>query len=220
MSEAGAPQPHSFENPQEADERFFIGEIAFWRLYREEIFGETNRALSLIPVVQNGESHDVVWLERRRIDPNTGESYSFHHAACKCLTEAEFCGIDGMEAIQECEAWLLGIYQRAADIKYKTQKDLEEMLALSTQLKGIRLDDVPLEDPDLDPLDEAILHHLRLVKSRPQYWEGNILGGQHQLPLLSIITGHELPQLTEHVEALAEAGYVDFDGDQTVKLAA
>ena len=220
MSELGVPQPHSFENPQEADEMFFIGDTAFWRLYREEIVGETNRALSLIPVMHNGERHDVVWLERTRINPDTGESYKFHHAACKCLAEAEFCEIEGMQAIQECEAWRLGIYQRAADIKHKSQADLDEMLALSVQLRGIVFDNIPLEDPELDPVDEAILHHLRVVKSRPQHWEGNILGGQHQLPLLSIITGRELPFITGRVEGLMEAGYVEFDGDQTVKLPA
>jgi uncharacterized membrane protein len=75
-------------------------------------------------------------------------------------------------------------------------------------------------DIHLDPVDEDMLIHQRTIKRQPKYWEGNQWEGQHQLHLLSVITGYEPNQLAEHAQGLAEAGWIDYDGAQTVRLAA
>jgi hypothetical protein len=95
---------------------------------------------------------------------------------------------------------------------------LSELVPSATPLKEETLFGVSFEG--IDPLEAALLYHLGVVRSRPQYWEGNIKGGEHQLHLLSVITGFDPVKLAERASSLSEGGVVEFDGDQTVKLAA
>jgi len=220
MSEASAPQPQTFENPDVAHVMFFLGDAEYWRIFRKEVFGEHNRALALIPMVKDGQRHDVAWLERSWVDQTTGESHTVHHAACPCMIECEFSDGDGLAAMGDCEAWRTGILSRAIDINHKNSRDFGQMLSISAPLKDVERSGVPFEELALDPVDEVLLHHLRVVKNQPHYWEGNVRGGEHQLHLLSVITGYPPSQLTEHALSLAEEGWVDFDGDQTIRLAA
>jgi hypothetical protein len=218
MSELGAPQPRSIENPDEAHTLFFLGDTDYWRQYREQIYGESNRALTLVPVVKDGQRHDVAWLERTWRDADSGETHTAHHAACRCLADAEFTTEDSIRAMLECEAWQLGVINRAAEIHRRNQNDLSELVPSATPLKEETLFGVSFEG--IDPLEAALLYHLGVVRSRPQYWEGNIKGGEHQLHLLSVITGFDPVKLAERASSLSEGGVVEFDGDQTVKLAA
>ena len=60
--------------------------------------------------------------------------------------------------------------------------------------------------------------YLRSVSKTPSYWAGNIKGGSHELPLLSVVTGFQFDQLAEHAHSLAEYGWIEFDGEQTVNV--
>jgi hypothetical protein len=219
MSEASAPQPQTFENPDAAHVLFFLGDAEYWRIFRKEVFGETNRALALMPMVKEGQRHDVAWLERSWANPETGESHTVHHAACPCLIESEFKEGNGFDAMENCDVWQAGILSRAIDINHKNSRDFGQMLSISAPLKDTEHSGLAFEELALDPVDEVMLHHLRIVRKQPYYWEGNVRGGEHQLHLLSVITGYPPTQLTEHARSLADEGWVDFDGE-ALRLAA
>jgi hypothetical protein len=224
MSEIGAPQPDNYyEDAAAATSLFFREEETdFWRLARRERYDEKNRALSIIPMVKSGQRHDVVWLERSWTNKKTGEPVIVHHAACRCITKNEFEGDVELTAMYGCEAWNAGLLQRALDVNREAQLDFGQMVSMSPPIlsEALQPDFAPPFDFSLDPLEEAMLFYLRAVKKTPSYWAGNVMGGSHELPLLSVITGYNLTELTEHAQKLAEAGWVSFEGEQTIRLAA
>jgi hypothetical protein len=223
MSEFGTPQPDdNYESPARATTLFFHAEEAdFWRLARKERYDESNRALSIVPLIKSGERHDVAWLERSRRNSDTGETVVMHQAACKCIAKSEFEGDIEMSAMQDCDAWKAGLIQRALQINHQTSLDLGQMYNLAMPLFEATQDGwVPPADLGLDPVDEAMMVYLKSVSKTPSYWAGNIKGGSHELPLLSVVTGFQFDHLSEHAHSLAKYGWIEFDGEQTVRLAA
>jgi len=221
VSEFNSQLPRSYEDPDAANALFFSSDTEYyWRHFRLKRFGESNRALTLLPMTKNGARHDVVWLERSWVDPNSDRAKTVHHAACRCLVESDLNGDDEFEAMQKCSALQAGILYRSLEVNHQLGLDFGQMLAKSAELSDVEHEGINFHGMELDPVDEAMLFHLRTIKRQPQYWEGNVWGGEHQLHLLSVVTGFEVGQLAEHALALAENGWVDYDGDQTVRLAA
>lgn len=223
MAEIGTPQSDKgHEDATQATFLFFLEEETdFWRLARKERYDETNRALSIIPLVKSGERHDVAWLERSWINQKTRERVVAHQAACKCIAKSEFNGDIEMEAMHGCDAWKAGLVQRALDVNREGPLDFGQMYRMAAPLHEAAQVDLTLPpDIGLDPVDEAMLFHLKSIAKKPSYWAGNIVGGSHELPLLSVVTGFELDELTEHAHSLAESGWIHLEGEQSVRLAA
>lgn len=204
----------------EANILFFMDEVADWKAVRKEQREENNRALFLVPMVKEGKRHDVVWLERTVVNPDTAEKIVVHHAACKCIAGPECRDDSTLAAMFECEVWKDGVITRADQVRAEQLWGIDQMLQRYIEIDEVDHTGLMPRGLGLDPVDEAILHHLRVVTKHPAYWAGNITGGAHELPLLSVVTGHELPELADHAHILEEKGYVEVSGDQTISLAA
>lgn len=213
MKESHSPR-RFISNEIKMQAQFFHGETEAWRRERYANYREVVNVVELLEHTKQGLEHNVAWLERVTIDPDTNERQVFYHAACSCVAYTEDAEDPDLSPMLQCYGLQGGLLLRAEEERGRNPMSLADMLGIS-----VRMDlSSPLES--LDPQDEAILLELRKVKNFPNKWAGNLRGGMHEAPLLSVITGWEESEIIERAHRLKDQGLVAFDGEQTIQLAA
>lgn len=187
------------------------GSLGGWTQERLEE-GEDIKAISIVPSVLDGDEHNVFFLHRRGIDHESGLPFDVRHVACAHIEEAYAEDDPRLEKMFACETLMEGIISRANGVK------IELPLGWVWDMY-IRIND-NLTGASVNPVQSAMLNILVLEKKQPDHWYANPVGGAHELALLSIILGKEQAELAENAHELSETGIIDFDGEQTVRLAA
>lgn len=187
------------------------GSLSEWIMEQKQA-GELIEARWVTPSTKDGSEHNVYFLDRRSVDPLTEEPIHFRHVACGCIEQSYEEGDPELHTMFACETLLDGVLTRAEEVK-------NELSLADAWEQYVKIDD-SLTDVSLNPITAAMLDLLVREKSRHDYWFANPIGGAHELAILSIILGRQPDELVQHAQDLSRDGLIEYDGDQTIKLAA
>lgn|GEM_PF-4398932 len=174
----------------------FVGDLADYSEDRAS-YGDVIDPVHLYVMADGQTLHNVAWVHRTNLDWQTdgytGGYSEMHHIACDCLPEAESHG--QTEAIFTCNALVAALKNRAEEVR--------QTASIEDDYAKRRL----------------ILRLLRADREYPQSWPANVLQGEHQIFLLSMILQEHPVEVKCHVDQLVDEGKVDFQDDEIVRLA-
>ena len=214
------PFEHDLINGGVEIQSIIEGPLASWA-EQEERYGATIRLKHLYELnlgVLQGETklHYMGWFSREGINPDTGEIYSYHMAACECYPTAE--NNDNLRIMLSCPGFLAGMAGRLSLVK--EDPTLWTILNDSPDnglAERYEIADVGEADPRVV---EAIMYLLMVDREHPEAWIGNIRSGSHQIGLLSQVLDQD-PEITKKYAMLMSArGIVDCPHGTDIQLAA
>lgn len=164
----------------------------------------------------NSKVHNVAWISRDGINPDTAETYSYHFAACDCLPLSEALGDIGLMC--SCSEFATGLVGRAHAVRGNpTLQTILESPPDHEIAERYGINDFNSVDPRVV---EAIMYLLRLDKEHPEAWVGNFRSGSHEVVLLSQILGQDTEETKEYAVMMEALGLIYSPNGVDIQLAA
>ncbi len=191
----------------------FDGPVAEWANYRTALFDDSISPVMTFPEQLGNDVHRVSWVSHSGKDPETGVPYSQHHVVCDCSLMAELAGEPG--AIFDCSILQKTLARRAAYWRneLKLDKILRACIDSEDGRKNTTLDRQLFET-------ETVKWLLTHDNEHPEDWFGNIVSGEHMVSLIALILQEPPEKVHQIAGNLAEDGYLEYDGQEVIRLAA
>lgn len=191
----------------------FDGPIAEWADYRTVEFKELIVPVMTFPEQVGGEVHRVSWVFHSGYDAEAETDFSQYHIACDCFLMAEIAG--ETDSVLECSVLQKTINRRAAF--WREELKLDKVLRACADSEEGR-NKITLDRRFF--ATETIMWLLTNDYEHPESWFGNITSGEHSVSLLALVLQESPDSVRMLVEDLAEDGRLEYDGQETVLLAA
>lgn len=191
----------------------FDGPVKEWAEYRTAVFGDIVRDVLTLPEDHDGNTHRVSWVYHAGRDIETDEAYARHHIACDCSLMAELSG--EADSIFECPVLQKTLNRRTGLVRGTLLLDklIRACIDSEDSRSSITLDRGFIES-------ETIMWIMRQDNEHPESWMGNITSGEHTVSLIGLIIQKPPDNVRSLVEYLADEGRLEFDGEETLRLAA
>jgi hypothetical protein len=185
----------------------YTGEIPAWAQRRTRTLGEFIEPRQLYIGWVGDLPHKVAWVDHVGLDNRTGSSYHRHHVVCDCFFYDDK-DIFNEKEIMNCSVLQNAILRRADfTAQQMTIDTIIDSFSSTSQGRGI----------DLFLLQRMIEDILVLDSKHPEEWAGNIISGEHDIALLSMIMRQPVEVVESSVQLLKLEGKVDVE-DSTVRL--
>ncbi len=186
----------------------FEGPVAVWANVREQKFGDTILPRHVYTERSGDEEHRVAWVYHSGIDFESGETFSDHHIACDCLLEAEQSDSQDPILPLDCDALRSVLNKRAWFVNATFR--IDEVMKVFKDGKAGDYEQLPaVHDFSVRTIAYLLEHDTR----HPESWVGNVITGQHQVSLLSVVMQQPPEIIRWYGELLEQTGLVEFDGE-------
>jgi hypothetical protein len=163
-----------------------------------------------------GSVHNVAWIGREGINPDTVEAYSYHQAVCDCLPLSE--ALEDVSLMFTCPHFVTGLIARAHAIR--GNPELQTLLEDEPNYESAERYGINNFD-DIDPrVIEAIMFLLKRDIECPEAWVGNFRSGSHELVLVSQVIERDLTETKEYAAMMEALGLIHSPNGMDIQLAA
>ncbi len=161
----------------------------------------------------NGQAHRVAWVDHLGVNRRTGSPFHLHHVVCDCAYYAN-SSFPEEDELADCEILQNAVVERTDLIA--NQHRVREMIE---SFGNIPATDFDRNNELNDILTTSIESILLFDHLHPEEWAGNVVSGEHDVSLLSLIVDQPPDAIRLCADILAFQGKVEITGD-TVRLAA
>jgi hypothetical protein len=200
------------ESTQSAQD-LYTGEVAAWANRRTYNFGDFIEPKQIYLEWVNGHPHRVVWVDHMGINRDTNSPYHLHHVVCDCAYY-ENTNFPEEDELADC-----GVMQNALVERTELVARQHRVREMIDSYGAIPAADYSKNNELNDILVKSIESILVFDRAHPEEWVGNVVSGEHDVTLLSLIIKQPQETVRLCADILAFQGKVEISGD-TLRLAA